>query len=139
MASFVNTELSNDSQMVLALALTWTLANTAVKFSILHLYIVIFRKREFVWACYATMGLTVAYCLSNCLQSLLLCRPIQFNWDKTIDGVCSPAYYPYISSASIHTGIDLIIIILPMPMLWGLQMAIRKKISLTLAFGVGIL
>lgn len=138
-ASFNTTELSNHSQLILVLAMTWTLATTAIKLSILHLYIVIFQKRKFIWACYITMGLTVAYGLSNCLENMVRCRPIQFTWDKTIDGVCSSIPTTYIASACIHTGIDLVIVILPMPMLWGLQMAVRKKISLSFAFGVGIL
>jgi hypothetical protein len=125
--------------MTLALALLWTLANTCVKLSILHLYVKIFQRRKFIWACYAVMFLSAAYCISNCLQNLLLCRPIQYNWDKTIDGVCTPAYYPYVSSASIHMGIDVIIVILPMPVLWDLQMGTSKKISLSIVFGIGIL
>lgn len=126
--------------MTLALSLLWTVANTFVKLSILHLYIVVFPQRPVRWICYGMMGLTVAYCISNCLQNLLICRPIQYNWDKTIvDGVCTPAYYPYVSAAAIHMGIDVIIVALPMPMLWRLQMPTRKKISLSVVFGIGIL
>lgn len=126
-------------QMTLALALTWTFANTAVKLSILQLYYHIFPLPHFRWACYAVMGLTVAYCFSNCLQNLLLCRPIQYNWDKTINGKCTPSYYPYVSSASINLGIDIIVVFLPMPMLWGLHLNLRKKLSLIFIFGVGLL
>lgn len=125
--------------MTLTLAITWTLANTAVKLSILHLYYVIFVNPKFRWGCFVVMGLTAAYCFSNILQNLLLCRPIQYNWDKTIDGHCSPSYYPYVSSASINMGLDVIIFLLPIPMLWRLQMDSRRKIYLCLIFGVGIL
>lgn len=85
------------------------------------------------------MGLTGAYAIANCLQVLLICRPIAYNWDKTVDGTCNLGLAPYISSACINMGIDVVIIILPMPMLWSLQLPTRKKVALTAIFGMGVL
>lgn len=127
-------------KITLALALIWTTANTAVKISILHLYITIFRKRSFRYAAYAVMALSAIYCLLNWLLILLTCRPVAFSWDKTIPGgVCSSHEIPYLSSAIVNVLTDVIIVALPMPVLWKLQLPTRKKVALSVIFGLGAL
>ncbi|MCJ1421896.1 hypothetical protein MMC32_008263 [Xylographa parallela] len=127
------------SKITLALALVWTLANTAVKISVLHLYITIFQTRSFRYAAYFAMFLTAGYAITNCLQLLLICRPIAYNWDKTINGTCSSEAVPFLASACINMGIDVIIVVLPMPMLWRLQMPTQRKVALSVIFGMGAL
>lgn len=131
---------ANDPQITLALALVWTLANTAVKLSILHFYITIFRTRTFRYAAYVVMALTAGYAITNLTQLLLICRPVVFNWDKTIvGGTCSTEETPFLASACINMSIDVIIVVLPMPMLWRLQMPTQKKVALSGIFGIGAL
>jgi hypothetical protein len=111
-----------------------------VKLSALHLYITIFPKKSFRYVSYGVMGLSVAYCLVNFFQLLLACHPIAYNWDKTIPGgSCMNANAPFLSSAIINVAIDVIIVILPMPVLWNLQMKVSKKVSISLIFGIGAL
>lgn len=45
----------------------------------------------------------------------------------------------YISAAMINLILDLIVIALPMPVLWTLQMALLNKIAISAIFGVGIM
>ena len=86
------------------------------------------------------MTLTAAYAIINCTLLLLICRPVAFNWDKSIKGGhCITGTGPYLSAAIISMSTDVIIVILPMPMLWGLQMPISKKLALTIIFGMGAL
>lgn len=113
-----------------------TLANTAVKLLILHLYIVIFYTRRFLYAAYFVMFLTAGYALTNCLQLLLVCRPVSYNWDKSINGHCSEESAPFLASACINMSIDVMIVVLPMPMLWSLQMPTSRKVALSAIFGM---
>ncbi|KAF2865367.1 hypothetical protein BDV95DRAFT_623880 [Massariosphaeria phaeospora] len=128
------------AKVTLGLALLWTLANTFVKLSIIHLYMVIFKTRRFRYASYAVTFLTIGYCVTNCVQNLLTCRPVAFNWDKTIPGGrCSTQRSPFLASAIINMSIDVIIFALPMPMLWRLHLNQKKKIPLIIIFGLGFL
>ena len=118
-------------------AILWACSNTAVKISILHLYICIFPTRKFRMAAYITMGLTGTYVTTIILEALLICRPLPYFWDKSIKGTCGNQVITYLTAGIFNLLIDVIIIVLPMPMLWGLQLPRAKKIALTGLFGIG--
>jgi hypothetical protein len=114
------------------------MANSFIKISVLHLYITIFPSRNFVKVCYGFMALTGAYCLAVILEALLLCRPLAFNWDKTIpDGVCGDNQLGFLVTGILNMIIDVFVVSLPMPMLWGLQMPTAKKVAISGIFGIG--
>jgi hypothetical protein len=118
----------------------WAAANTFVKFSILHLYLVLFPGRTFRWICIGTMFVSSLYFISVMLETFLLCTPVQFNWDKTIAGTCSPhSITAYILAGSTNLIIDVFIVILPMPALWNLKVSMPKKIGIMAMFSLGAL
>lgn len=73
------------------------------------------------------------------LIALLVCRPIAYNWNHMIEGRCynQPEALEAVGIVNLLT--DLLIFILPMPMLWGLQLPLGKKIGLTITFGIGLM
>jgi hypothetical protein len=74
------------------------------------------------------------------LVALLFCIPLAANWDRTIpDAKCGSLAAESISVGTINLLIDVSIIVLPMPVLWNLQLPVRKKIGLTAIFGIGAL
>jgi hypothetical protein len=113
-------------------------ANTAVKFSILHLYIVIFPSRTVRRICYCTMALSVGYWIHIFLETFVLCTPVQYNWDKTIAGTCDPnTLIAYILAGTINLILDIFIVALPMPLLWSLHMSLPKKLGTISMFSLG--
>ena len=70
------------------------------------------------------------------LQAFLICRPFAKNWDP---GTCGSSKASFLAEGIINIVIDLTMIILPMPMIWQLQMSQPRKISLTVVFALGIL
>lgn len=120
--------------------IVWASANTAVKISILHLYIQIFRNKVFRVFSYAIMGLSMAYWLMVVLEAFVVCRPFAYSWNKAIPGgTCHHQQDVFLSAGIMNLIIDVMIIVLPMPMLWGLQMRLAKKVALTGIFGLGAL
>ncbi|KAH8600631.1 hypothetical protein B0O99DRAFT_736691 [Bisporella sp. PMI_857] len=119
--------------------LLWAAANTSVKFSILSLYTVIFPNRRFSYVCYGTMAVTGAYFTMVVLEGFLLCRPVQYNWDKSIAGDCKGENPAYLVAGITNLIIDAFIVTLPMPMLLGLQMSLSKKLKVTAMFSLGAL
>ena len=64
--------------------------------------------------------------------------PLAANWDRTIPGAkCGNMRAVFISVGTINLILDVGVIILPMPVLWNLQLALRKKLGLTAIFGIG--
>ncbi|KAL9012582.1 MAG: hypothetical protein Q9173_002664 [Seirophora scorigena] len=121
-----------------ASALVWAFATCFCKMSILFLYIDLFPKRPFRRAVYITMGFVVAFGLSLILTGLLICKPIEFNWDKSLDGRCGSTVGEEIAFAAVNMVIDGVIVFLPTPVIWRLQMPVRKKIGVSCMFGLGL-
>ncbi|KAM0801784.1 hypothetical protein BDR22DRAFT_971982 [Usnea florida] len=116
----------------------WVSANTCVKLSILHLYKQLFPIRKFRIMVYAVMLLVVGFWTSTIVRMFFLCSPLAFYWDKSIKGgTCLNNYATSLSVSIINLILDLIVVALPMPMLWGLQVTTSKKIGLTTVFGIG--
>lgn len=86
------------------------------------------------------MAMLASYGIAFATASLAACRPFEYNWNRTIEnGTCIDTSRFYTAQTIIGVVFDFIVVALPMPMLWGLQMKIRKKVALTGVFGVGIL
>jgi len=117
----------------------WISSNTCVRISIIFLYVSIFRVRSFRIAAYTVLGLNLAYFLAVILQTLLICQPVAFNWDHTMTGSCGDQKTSDEVIGVLNIFYDVVLIILPMPMLWKLQMAISRKLALSAIFGMGII
>lgn len=85
------------------------------------------------------MACSVAYLVACFITFFALCRPIEFFWDPTIPGgVCGDRFLPFLLSSVFNLVLDFVIFILPLPVLWGLQLKTRRKLALTVVFGVGL-
>lgn len=125
-------------QIYLAISPIWGVAISGVKISILLLYISIFRRKTFIRCCYAMIALQVIWCIGVILASLLLCQPIQLNWDATAKGHCGSKEGAYLSLHITNLIFDVMVGLLPIPVLWTLQLKLRRKISLSCMFALGI-
>lgn len=117
--------------------LLWAAANSCIKCSILSLYIVLFPNKIFVRFCYGTMIITAAYFIMVLIETFCLCQPVQYNWDKSINGKCVGENTAYLIAGIVNLLIDTFIVILPMPQVFRLQMTLVKRISIAGMFGLG--
>lgn len=53
------------------------------------------------------------------------------------DGHCGDQIALYMTGGIFNLILDVTVVVLPMPMLWGLQMPRGKKVALTGVFGLG--
>ena len=125
-------------QALLVGQVTWAVAVTAIRASVLALYIRIFQTKSFRWACYLTHGFNAAFGAATILGACLICLAFAYNWDDSIAG----GYCGNQKSLDLFIGIfnllmDVTVVVLPMRLLWGLQMAVGKKIVLSMMFGLG--
>lgn len=152
-----------------AIIVCWPVAQSATKVSILLFYLHLFPTRKFRLAAYSLIVVLSAWALEQVLATLLLCQPISYNWDGSIDGHCDSVAVNCIVGAAINTlyvlklltwsphrikcsllsaslsshvlnpcsRTDVIILVLPMPIIWRLQVPLRNKFILSLIFGFG--
>lgn len=110
------------------------------KFSLLTLYVRIFAIRTFRLLAYFVATIVSGWALSVLLETFLLCRPFAYNWDPTIkDFTCGNRNAAYIGAGSLNIATDLMVLCLPIPMVWNLQIPRRNKAILTAVFGMGLL
>ena len=118
----------------------------ATKLSILYLYKRVFTtfNRPFVWALYTVAALQVAWAISGFFVTVFQCWPIDIIWkvDSGIlsghpKGHCVHLIRSLTGLATINTVLNTALLILPMPMVWTLQMSRRQKFALSGVFALG--
>jgi len=130
---------TDNHQILVAGSPVWAVANMFIKISILHLYCTIFWKKTFQRVSYSIMAFAICLAVIIVLQAFLICRPFAFNWDPYIPGgKCGNQIAGYKAQAIINIAIDISIVVLPVPMLWTLQLTWSKKLGIYFMFSVGM-
>lgn len=110
-----------------------------VKISLLLLYKRIFIQRAFVIILWIVGSVVVMYGTGMFLAGIFNCTPINGFWDKTVNAKCV-SYEKYsIGGAVVNIATDVVIWILPIPMIWRLHLNKGQKIMLTFIFLLGLL
>ncbi|KAL8734369.1 MAG: hypothetical protein Q9166_001567 [cf. Caloplaca sp. 2 TL-2023] len=122
-----------------AIIITWPIAQSMTKISILLFYIHLFPTKTFCHAAYTLIVVVSAWMIQQVLASLLLCHPISYNWDPSVNGSCGDVAANCLAGAGINTLTDILILVLPMPIIWRLHVPLRNKIILSFIFGLGSL
>jgi len=113
----------------------------ATKTSILVFYLSLAKtQRVFKWGSIATMVVVNAAGLALLLVNLFQCRPLRdsFVMPKPADAHCTDIVTLYFSSAPVNILTDLIIVLLPMPVLKNMMLPRKQKWILYVTFGFGI-
>ncbi|PGH16600.1 hypothetical protein AJ79_01706 [Helicocarpus griseus UAMH5409] len=88
---------------------------------------------------YVAFGLSVAWTLVVILNSLLICRPISMFWgDISPGGKCGDQNKAFAAVGIMDVLVDLLILIIPLPSIFKLQMPIANRIALALVFALGV-
>ena len=129
-------------QLLYIIDLLWVTLVTLIKLSILHFYLRVFYSPVFRRAVLVVMGLCIAFWFGAFFGTALFCIPPRALWappESAPDAHCGNSQAMYSACASSDLGLDVIVISLPMPVLWRLQLPTAKKVALTFVFGVGFL
>lgn len=114
-------------------------AITGAKFVILSLYMRVFSTdRRYRIATYVVGTIIALNWLASLIASLSNCKPFAANWDKSIPGAkCGSVIrgYQFIGIPNIIT--DVMMLLLPLPALYKLQVDIGTKIGLFATFMIG--
>ena len=114
----------------------YTVAITLTKFSILLFYSRIFKERGFKILLWATTGLVTVWFLAIETTVIAECQPIHALWDFS-PGHCINLASFFQGSGIPNVILNTIILILPLPMIWTLQIERSQKIALSSVFLLG--
>lgn len=124
-------------KLSIPLELSWALSLSCTKISILLLYINVFPVSWVVRIVWATIVLIVAWTVGTILTDFLMCRPFAYRWDHTIPGgSCGNQAISFTVTGVINLVTNVIVLVIPMPLLYKLQIARYKKTMLIFIFGL---
>lgn len=111
---------------------------TAVKMSVLLFYVRVFRivytYRIFF---FITAALILGWFLAINFLVLFACDPPRKSWDPTTPGTCLDSSFTFLGATIPNLLIDLVLLVLPMPMVWKLQTDLGHKVALLGVFAAG--
>ena len=79
----------------------------------------------------------IAWGIAVFLVSIFQCNPIRGAWDLTVPATCIPLPKFCLSNAVPNIIMDVIILALPIPNVWTLQMSMRQKYVVSALFLLG--
>ncbi|KAH9215114.1 hypothetical protein DL95DRAFT_446050 [Leptodontidium sp. 2 PMI_412] len=130
----------DDIAIVIALCLwvaivAYNLALTCIKISIILQYLRIFVGRSIRFWCWASIVLVTLYGLETFILAFVGCIPIHSFW--TGGGKCINMKFIWFFNAALNILTDIIILVLPMPVLSSLRLPTKQKIGLMFVFALG--
>ncbi|KAI0380262.1 integral membrane protein [Hypomontagnella monticulosa] len=133
-------EIKVQSQMIiLAGTIPWLFACVFSKLSILFFYNRVFATKEFRRWSNGLIAIVVCYCITFLAVYMTNCRPIDQLWNPVPWGSCREMSISDFATLGTNITLDIAVIILPMPVLWNLQMPLRNKISVSVMFSIGFI
>ena len=122
-------------KILFATEIVYDTSITLIRLSVILFYQRIFgRQRHFRFALWITGAILVAWYIAITVTAIFQCSPIQKQWDYALPGYCHSLYGTFIGITVATLFVDVILLLLPMPMLWKLQIKTTKKIALIANF-----
>ncbi|KAJ2891353.1 hypothetical protein MKZ38_000557 [Zalerion maritima] len=118
--------------------ITYKASINLTKCSIIFLYKRIFGGvKWFRLACWLVICCVAVYCVASVVATIFQCTPVSRAFNKSIEGTCINSGTFWYANAAFSISSDLVILILPMPLVWKLQIQRIQKIALVIVFALG--
>ncbi|RMZ41882.1 hypothetical protein AFCA_011725 [Aspergillus flavus] len=111
--------------------LVWT------KLSILLMYYRIFRFPYFKTWAYIIGTFVILWVICITFLFIFICVPVEKLWYPQIPGRCINQVGTWIANAVSTIATDIVILLLPIPQVWKLQLRLSEKIAVSIAFSLG--
>ena len=128
-------------ESILASELLYPPTIAVIKISTLLLYARIFHGQTFQYVLWAVGLFISTYSAVFMIVMLLQCSPLSKFWDHSLNGKCFDFDIAkvWMVMGSLNVLTDLLLLILPLPSLWRLQMRRRTKVQVAGIFSIGSL
>ena len=82
------------------------------------------------------IAVSTAWGLMVVVVLLTKCQPLAYNWNKSLDGICIDETLFYKIGTAINVVGDFLILLLPMPAIWSLNVRLSKKLQVAAVFAI---
>lgn len=101
------------------------------------------RRKTYIYSLYAVSAMFVVMNLIALLYIIFQCAPVSYAWDQsTPGGKCNPSQTLadiYYATTAINIATDWFCALLPIPLLWNVQLNRNAKLSVGVILGLGAL
>ncbi|KAK7937368.1 uncharacterized protein PG986_014236, partial [Apiospora aurea] len=97
------------------------------------------RNSSFYWISVALLVVNFLFNAAAIVVINLSCTPHAKAWDQLLPGSCFDGRGLYVASAAVNFAIDLVILVLPQRVIWGLKMSVQKRLGVSAVFVVGLM
>ncbi len=125
------------AKTILAIEVEYRPAIAAVKLSVLLLYRRLFPNYRFQIIASCVGGLILCYTVIGVLVVIFECQPVEAAWEPLMNGSCIHLNVEAMCMSTMNIITDFVTLILPMPLLWRLQISRGRKIQLMGIFLTG--
>ncbi|QDS72191.1 hypothetical protein FKW77_004981 [Venturia effusa] len=133
-------QLNTIAKITLTTTVLYSPALAFAKLSFLCLYLKLNPAKPFRTSVYLTMAIVIGSCVGIVISLLAACERFAKNIDVTVvEGQCLNKAALYIATGILNIITDIMVLLLPIPMVLSLQMARSRKVVLVLLFSVGSL
>ena len=122
-----------------AFSTLYTVAVTLAKYSILLFYSRIFKEKRFLLALRLVAVVVLLWFIAIQAAVFASCVPITALWDISVQGTCINFTAFYQGSGIPNVILNLVILALPLPMIWSLEIEKKHKFALSGVFLMGSL
>ncbi|PGH04418.1 hypothetical protein AJ80_08529 [Polytolypa hystricis UAMH7299] len=136
--SLSSDDLITVMKLFFALQILYKFTINLTKISILLLYRRLFDTRRFRLICHLVLFYVAMYGLASIIATGLECSPIRRVFDKAVEGSCIDLTAFWYTTATSNIVTDIVILILPLPVIQTLRLPKRQKYGLMLIFTLGI-
>lgn len=113
---------------------------SSIKISALLFYTRVFNNvRRFKIVLRAALIVIALWFLAYLFIILFNCTPIHKFWDREVPGTCLDLYAWYMACVLIDTLLDLMVLLLPMPIIFNIHCKPSRKVAIFFAFFFGYL
>jgi hypothetical protein len=117
-------------QTLFAYILIYLVELLLIKCSILMFYRRIFGMNWMIWT---TLFISYGWAIGSFIAALCAAHPISYFWTETVDPTSGRYrynfYYYYVGNAAANVVTDVLILLVPIPTVWQLQMRTAQKIG----------
>jgi hypothetical protein len=114
-----------------------------IKLSVAVFLLRIATQKRYLWTLKISMVIITIWSIAVFLFEIFQCQPVEAQWDFTIEnGHCASggSFVAAAYSISVMTILsDWLYAILPIPMIWAVQMTTQKKFTVGFVLSLGIL
>jgi hypothetical protein len=94
-------------------------------------------KKRFVISVQILVAILSTYYIAITLVKIFICKPVEKFWNRNVPGSCLNTNVIFVSDCMVSLITDFIILVAPLPVIWGLQMDLKRKLGSSLALVVG--